>query len=121
MPTLDMRIRLTDKGKVQYRYYEKEVASKYCIMKQAAISDQTKKAVLVQEVVRRMMNTWEGEGQEIRDKVLDEFDIKVERSGNEIRERKEIMRRGLLSYEKIRKMAKEGRRQLHIEGAATEK
>ena len=46
--------------KVKYKFFEKTMASELVVMKNAAMADDAKQAILSQEVRRRMANTCEG-------------------------------------------------------------
>ena len=95
------------------------MANERCLDQQSAISEQTKKAILSQEVVRRMMNMCEHEKQGVRDEILDKFDRRMTISGYDMPDRKEVMRRGLISYEKIREASQRGERSIHRRGRST--
>ena len=115
IPTLDTRLKLCKDGSVSYSFYEKEVASRFCIMEGAALAENSKTSSLAQEVVRRMMTTQEwacnlprkrsciadtviGKGEVCR--ILEEFNQKLTRSGYDITRRREIIKAGLLGYKR---------------------
>ena len=77
------------------------------------MAQESKAAILVQEVTRRLTNTSEMEPQETRDLALNTFNLKMERSGYSGEERRDITRRGILRYEGQRQEACEGGRKLH--------
>ena len=78
MPTLDLKCRLTSENKVVFQFYEKETTSRYCVMAKSAMGDQSKIAILTQEVNRRLLNTSEQEPQEKRDNILSTFQEKMQ-------------------------------------------
>ena len=49
MPLLDLKARVTTGGKVEHRFFKKEMASRYCIMERSALSKSVKRATLMQE------------------------------------------------------------------------
>ena len=51
---------------------------------------------------------------------MEDFDRKMERSGYGLEERKKVMRRGLMNFDKIVKLTEEGVRDLHRAGSSTE-
>ena len=73
IPTLDFQMKMNKRGHITYKFFKKEMSNKYCVMAKAALSDDTKLAVLSQEVVRRMLTTSEDDSQEVRDNILNDF------------------------------------------------
>ena len=67
----------------------------------------------------RLSNTRRREKEEIRTEILDTFDNKIEVSGYSEMERRKIMRRGNLSFEKLLDLEKKERRRLHRLGNTT--
>ena len=119
-PTLDLSMKLDkDSRAVIYRYYEEPMANERCLDKLSAISYQSKMAILSQDVVRRMMNMCEEEEQEMRNDILNKYDSRMEKSGYSTPERKEIMRRCLISYERKREASMRGMRNIHRRGRST--
>ena len=51
--------------------------------------------------------------------MLESFSIKMKKSGYDEEERKRILRRGLVGYERILKLAKDGTRKVHRAGSST--
>ena len=100
MPTLDTKMRLVEKKKIIYRFYLKPMASIYCIRNEGAMAKETKAAILVQETFRRLFNTSKDEPQCVRDRALNMFAERLERSGYPPGERKNIILRGIRRYEK---------------------
>ena len=92
MPTLDFEVKMREDGSITYRFYEKPMATPYCIMAEAAMSEESKKAILSQEVKRRMEHTEESEDMSVRIRILDDFNKKMKRSGYEEEKRAEIFR-----------------------------
>ena len=121
LPTLDLEIWLErgEKPGLRYSFYEKPMGTKYCVMEGSAMSDNMKRATLSQEVVRRMVNTDEEQPQQQRNEILELFTIKMQRSGYNSKQRKEIIISGLKGYERKLKRAAEGKQKLHRDGKAT--
>ena len=113
MPVLDMKVRLDEENEIEYIFYEKPMKIKIVVGKSSALPNNVKKKTLTQEVFRRLHNT--------RDKILDEhkaetlsdFMVKLKTSGYNEKERFEILRGGINTYEKIRKLEKEGKREFY--------
>ena len=102
-----------------YSFYEKEMGSKYCLMEASAMSWNAKRATLAQETIRRMLNTSEMVEQSERDSIIEKFILKLERSGYNVSQRKEIITAGLKGYETKRKRAERDSKELHREGKST--
>ena len=120
MPTLDLKAKLTGENKMTYQFFEKPTTSKYCVMREAAMGEQSKIAILSQEVNRRLLNTCEEEPQEVRDQVLNNFNAKLTVSGYDEDQVKQIMRRGVIRYETLRILDRQGKRRLHRPAWTTE-
>jgi len=56
LPILDMQVWLRDDGVLLYQHYEKPVSSKQVLSVRSAHSSQGKRAVHINEIVRRMLN-----------------------------------------------------------------
>ena len=119
IPTLDLQVKMLKDGRLTYQFYKKPMVNIHCVMEKAALAEQTKYAVLSQEIIRRMLNTSELEPQIVRDKILEEFNGTMTTSGYEETQRRDIMTRGLKGYEKLRRLDKEGKRPLHRRGVDT--
>ena len=80
---------------IRFTFYEKEMASKYVIMKSSGLSWQIKRSSLAGEVARRRLNmddiAWQEEGQE----VLEKLNMKMLRSGYSEYERGVFIKEGL--------------------------
>ena len=83
------------------------------------MSDESKIAILSQEVRVRMMNTSEEEEFNIRLTIINNFDEKLIRSGYNREERRKIFTRGLTGYESTRRQVLDGERVLHRHGKKT--
>ena len=111
--------RQKQKGKILYSFYEKEMGTQFCILETSAMSYNSKRSSLAQEVVRRMLNTSEMVSQEERDTIVEKFILKLKRSGYSESQRKEIVLAGLKGYETKKKRAEVEQKDLHRDGAAT--
>ena len=72
MPTLDCKLRVRSDGIIIHSYYEKTMINPKCLLKSAAISEQSKAGILAAELQRRMTAIHEKVSLEERIKVLDE-------------------------------------------------
>ena len=100
IPTLDSEWKLTKTGQILYRFYEKPMASPFCMMQDAAISEESKKATLSQEVIRRLENTSESEPDSVRVQIINKFITKMETSGYKEEKMSEIVKCGIKGYER---------------------
>ena len=121
LPTLDLAMWMDSHGegenemqtreKIEYKFYEKEMGSKFCVMENSAMNYNSKRSILSQEVIRRMQNTSEEVGQDERNEILEGFIEKMKRSGYNQVQIKEIICSGLKGYQtKLEKANKEGRK-----------
>ena len=81
---------------VYYEFYEKKVTSPLVIMKRSAISENTTRTVLSQELIRRMRNTDMRIGKEKKVKIVEKFMRKMRKSGYDEKQKKETLKVGLL-------------------------
>ena len=101
VPMLDVEAwTIKDNTEVQHQFYEKEVASNRVMGAKSAISQTSKIATLSQEVIRRMQNTGRDVPEENRVIIMNNFMIKLHRSGYNEKQREEIMKAGLNGYYK---------------------
>ena len=127
LPTLDFRMWL-DQGdeqegrhrdKVMFSFFEKEMASPFCIMEKSAMPESTTVSSLSQDLIRRMVNTCERVLQQERDRIIEEYIKKLHRSGYNKEQIWNIVESGLKGYEtKLDKAAKTGAR-LHRSAGST--
>ena len=104
---------------VTYSFFEKRMASAFCLMKSAAMAESAKEAILSQEILRRLFNTSKEEHPRKKEEILDKFEKKLKLSGYNNTERKKIFRRGICNYEKLLDLEFQGKRPLHREGRTT--
>ena len=57
MPHLDLQVRVSSDDVVEYKFYKKAVITPYLILSRSALPTKIKWASLVQEGVRRLLNT----------------------------------------------------------------
>ena len=57
MPILDMKVWMDTNGIILYQHYQKPMSSKQVMHSQSALSNQCKRSVHTQEVVRRLLNS----------------------------------------------------------------
>ena len=101
MPLLATEVRVAADNTIDYRFYEKPISSKYVMMRNSAMSAKVKMNTLTQEVIRRLRNTrvtlpWN----EFQAKILTEFSKKMARSGYPEGYRAEVIKSGVLGFER---------------------
>ena len=109
------------RGRLLYTFYEKEMTSKFAILKNSALAENTKVSSLTQDLVRRMKNTSEYLNQNTRNEVVDSFCAKLLFSGYKPDQIRRIAIAGLKGYESILKRSKEGKGVLHKSAKEGEK
>ena len=113
MPVLDMKVGLNDQYEVEYVFYEKPMKSKMVIGKASALPNNVKMKTLTQEVFRRMHNTKETILEEHKSTMLTEYMKKLKTSGYTQEERYNILIGGMNTYNKLKKLEKEGKRKFY--------
>ena len=116
LPVLDTKVWLNKRNQLLYSFYEKPMKNRSVISKNSALPMKQKITIQTQEVFRRLHNTKYDLDEEIRDEILSKFmeDIKI--SGYNERERKTILKGGILTYEKLRKKESDGIRPFYRPG-----
>ena len=102
LPTLDTNIWFSrpESGApiVQYEFFEKSMNSKFCILEKSAMAYESKLSILSNEVVRRLLNTSETVSQDRKDSILNDFVLKMLRSGYDIGQCRDILISGIRCY-----------------------
>ena len=63
LPTLDVSLKIDhNTNKVWFRFYEKETTTKRTVQKQTAMNENSKVQVVTNDLVRRLLNTYEAQG-----------------------------------------------------------
>ena len=114
MPVLDLKLWINEDDKIKFRFFEKDMVSKFTLLRNSALSWITKKITLAGEIARRLLNTspdlvCQGYAEEDIDKFL----YKLMRSGYSVEERSMIEREGRARYENIISQVNAGVRPLY--------
>jgi hypothetical protein len=80
MPMLDTQVGM-ENGEVVFEYYEKKMNTPYCIPARSAHSWSIKRSSLIQEGVRRMLNTSRNSPSSVRKEIMERWDLKLRYSG----------------------------------------
>ena len=113
MPLLATEVRVAADNTIDYRFYEKPVSSKYVMMQSSAMSAKVKMNTLTQEVIRRLRNTrvtlrWE----DYQAPMLTKFSKKMARSGYHQGYREEVIKSGVLGFERQLAASRSGEKPL---------
>ena len=101
MPILDLQVRVSSDDIVEYKFYKKVVTTSYLILSRSALPNKIKWASLVQEGVRRLLNTrrqldWDT----IKADILTEFSWALKISGYTEKFRLDVIQAAIVSYER---------------------
>ena len=119
LPTLDTSCYLTrpEDGKspprLDFEFFEKLVNSIYCILEKSAMDYQSKFQILSNEVIRRLFTTSEHVPQDRVDQILDQYVLKLCRSGYSVAQARQILQSGLRGYTRKVQAAAEANQGLH--------
>ena len=114
MPVLDLKVWLNEDDKIMFRFFEKDMVSKFTVMRKSALSWVTKKITLAGEITRRLLNTSPALiSQGYAEDDIDRFLYKLMRSGYNVDERSIIEKEGRARYENIISQVNAGVRPLY--------
>ena len=113
MPILDLQVRVVN-DIVEYKFYKKAVTTPYLILSRSALPTKIKWASLVQEGVRRLLNTrrqldWDT----IKADILTEFSWALKISGYSEKFRLDVIQDAIVTYERRCARADAGLAPLH--------
>ena len=110
LPTLDTNLKVDNKNRILFKYYEKETCTKRTVQRSSAMGENTKIQILSQDLIRRMMNSSELLGNGEKKRIIDQYTEKLLRSGYSKDQTRRIIMNGIKGYEgKRRRRAAEGR------------
>ena len=113
IPMLDMQVGIDQKGKIVRQFYSKPVSTPFTILARSAHPWQTKRSTLTQEGVRRLLNTSSNCSEVTRNKIVSEWDDKMNRSGYDKKFRSSVIKAAIQSYNSKVLIASEGGRPLY--------
>ena len=115
LPILDIQacINKTENNRLDYEFYEKPTKNKNVILFDSAIPSKQKRTILTQECLRRLRNTKIDLGQEVQNRHLSEFMVKLKRSGYPEKYRIEVLDSARKAFEKMMKDDNEGVKPLY--------
>ena len=98
LPTLDFSMWI-EQGKIYHTFYEKEMRNQILVMRNSSMAERQKMDIMSNEVIRRLSNVGETNGQLERDQIIDHFTQQLVNSGFERKQIYEIISSGLKGYE----------------------
>ena len=113
MPVLDFQMCVGEDGHIKYVFYQKPCASRLAIPASSAHSKQQKLAVMVEEGLRRLRNHSRWMDWNIKKKCLEEWAMKLKRSGYPTTFRHQVIRAAVEKWEKMCKDEDDGVRPIH--------
>ena len=100
---LDTQVSINSDGRILYKFYEKPMAGPVILQAESAMDDRTKRAILTQEGVRRLLNTSVEFPKEVTDDILSDYMQKLLNSGYEQKFRTDILMSVKNAHKKILK------------------
>lgn len=99
IPILDLKVGLSPTGFIEHKFYEKPLKNQNVILANSALSWPQKKNIMVQEALRRLLNT--NTGPEAQSAILSNFMLKLKRSGYNAKFRQNVVLQAKNKYKKI--------------------
>ena len=112
MPLLDLKLWVSEEEEVKFGFYAKSVSSKYFIPYRSSHSQSMKRSMLANEGMRRLLNISPELPWEAFVDVMDDFAVKMWRSGYPESWRADAVNASLKKYEDMLKAEREGERPL---------
>ena len=124
MPLLDVKVWIertrmsegnNEEGNLQimYEHYRKDIASNMTVHARSAIPMQQKRNIMTQEVIRILKNCSQDLPWEIKAAHLEQFSLRMQYSGYDVKFRRQVIKSGIKAYRKMEKNDKEGYIPLH--------
>ena len=83
---------------IKYMFFEKEVSSKFCTLEKSAMAWSSKRAILGQDIIRRLLNTSGDARASTIDQILLNMCKRLKRSGYNAEQTREILLSGVRGY-----------------------
>ena len=115
LPILDIQANLNkeENNRLDFQFYEKPTRNKNVILSDSAIPAKQKRTILTQECLRRLRNTKLELGSEVQNLHLNEFMLKLRRSGYSAKYRLEVLNSAQQAFDKMVKDDKDGIKPLY--------
>ena len=114
IPVLDIKVNINEDMdyRIDYEFYEKPTKHPKVLLADSAISASSKRTILTQECLRRMRNTKIELGENVRNKYLNAFMVKLKNSGYNRKYRVEILDSAMKAFEKMLEEDRNGKKPL---------
>ena len=113
IPMLDMEVGINQLGMITRKFYCKPMNTPFTILSRSAHLWQIKRSTLTQEGVRRLLNTSVEAPGHVKDQILSEWDLKMNRSGYDQTFRSNVIKSAVEIYTHKVSVAKSGGRPLY--------
>ena len=112
---LDLNVKLNKEkeNRIDYEFFQKPTKNPKILLAESAINSSTKRTILTQECLRRMRNTKIELGENVRNKHLNDFMLKMKNSGYGPKYRAQILNSALNAFDKMVEEDKTGKKPLH--------
>ena len=103
MPILDLKVGLNpeENYRIDYQFFEKPTKNEKVLMANAAMRAKSIRTILTQECLRIFRNTSLELGEDIRNKHLNKFMLKLKNSGHSVHFRKQILNSAFQAFQKM--------------------
>ena len=119
LPTLDMKMRVSEQNQVKYTFFEKPTASNKCLQATTALNQNYLMKSLSKEVMRRLANISEHMGNKEKVRVMDDFSQKMVNSGHTMEVVKKTLANGMKGHiRKVQRCKAEGKPFHRCEGSS---
>ena len=113
IPMLDMEVGINQLGQVTRKFYSKPMNTPYTIPSRSAHTWQIKRSTLTQEGVRRLLNTSQNTSIIDRNKIMEDWDRKMNVSGYDMKFRTNVISAAVKIYNHKVTVAEQGGRPLY--------
>ena len=114
LPTLDVELKVAKNNTIDYRFFEKSTTTNQTVHKKSAMEENAKIQILANDVVRRLSNTKEHNGDyQEASRVIDGYGQKLLNSGFLIDQVRNILIKGIKGFEGRKMRCKKEGRSLH--------
>ena len=98
LPTLDFALEISEEGDLGYTFFEKTMNSRWVTPANAAASEENKITWLSNDLVRRLLRISEEKLKMEAEKTINSYDEKLIFSGYKIKQRTQVIERGICDF-----------------------
>ena len=98
LPVLDLKVSVNTSNVVDFEFYEKPTKNPHVILASSALGKQQKRNIFVSEALRRLRNTSKRLGEDVQNKHLSDFMLKLKESGYDSKFRAEVIQSAKSAY-----------------------